>query len=395
MVTMQFLRLLADLSFYATFAAYIAAHRGGTGAWGGVLLCCGCHALASRFHKRAVRLACLVPLLCCGLYRGADLVFLLPCVAYTLYLTWQGDYLPDRDRQRLLFSVFWKVLAFCLPFVLLSGHAAARAAALPFAVLMLAVSVLLLRALRHEPAVWCGKGYQLMELSLLAATLLTARILGSATLLRALGASLRWVYRQFVLPVLVLLLRLLVWGLGLVFRLLALLPGRENAMAQKVELDLSGISVFEDMEPGSGAPDWLAVLGRLLLLAAVTVLLVGFFRWLSRRRSRGMATAVDHTVREAIPNKAAPRQRESGSIKGIRRQYRRFLKLCEGLGAERTGSSTSLDVEKAAAAFPELRELAGPIRALYVPARYGHRGDKAAEDEMKRLCAEARRRSAR
>jgi hypothetical protein len=88
----------------------------------------------------------------------------------------------------------------------------------------------------------------------LGATLLAARVLGSVTLLRALGAALRWVYERFVLPVLVLLLRLLVWGLGLLFRLLALLPGRENKPAETPELDLSGISVFEDVEPGSGAP---------------------------------------------------------------------------------------------------------------------------------------------
>ena len=81
MVTMQILRMLADLSFYYTFAGFVAALLGGRGAMLALLVQCVLFGLSYLCRKRRwLRIAVLLPMALCWLLypAGADRLVMIP-----------------------------------------------------------------------------------------------------------------------------------------------------------------------------------------------------------------------------------------------------------------------------------------------------------------------------
>lgn len=79
----------------------------------------------------------------------------------------------------------------------------------------------------------------------------------------------------------------------------------------------------------------------------------------------------------------------------VRQQYRAFLRLCQKRGMELSPSNTSADIGQSAA------RVLGPdlpleeIGALYRRARYQGTASRADAAQMKKLCAQVKRRRAR
>lgn len=395
MLTMHFLRLMADLTFYSSFAAFIAVRFGSGGAFGGMLLCCLVYALSSLAgEKRPLRLLALMPLLLTLLYLRrcrADFILLLPELLYTGWLVLQGDYTLSRDRQLQLFSVFRKALALIAPFVLLSGNKAVRTAGVPFILLTLVSSVLLLRALRHERRIYCRRSYQLADLAVVGLTAAAARLLSSQQLLQAVLQGLKALYETLVLPLLMVLIyafaqlvRLLVW-------LLSFLKLSPPAQSSDSVWDNLEVPPPPELGPAGEANPIFRQLGLLLCVAVCALLLFLFFRWLGRS-GRGRTAAGSWEGREAAAEEKRRRgRRESSPIRSIRSRYRRYLRQNMERGAEICRSSTSLDVLHQTERFACPRETQEAIRRIYVEARYGGRADRESAAEMKRLCAESAR----
>ena len=101
----------------------------------------------------------------------------------------------------------------------------------------------------------------------------------------------------------------------------------------------------------------------------------------------------------ALSAQAAPASREEkrarNDVERVRQQYRAFLRLCQKRGMELAPSHTSADIGRSAA------RVLGPdlpleeIGALYRRARYQGTTSRADAAQMKKLCAQVKRRRAR
>lgn len=401
MTTLYILRMVADLAFYAAFAGMFAMKGGGSGAFAGILIQSCCYGLSSYGKEwRALRLLMLLPMISTVfLYTGPDLVMLLPSAAYTLWLVWQGDYALSRERQQQIFSLFCKVLPiFTILSMIMWSAREATTVTLPYGLIMLCASVLLMRALRHDPSIYRSKRYQLSNLASVAAVVAGAYLISSKAVMDAAAALFKSFYDHVIWPLLELFLRLLfgvMSAFGWLFAWLRSLFKGEPIAREIPPMDLSGLQGLagDSIIPGE-ASSLAETLGRVALTAIITVILILFFRWLKGRYGHSQNGAMAEERR--IPLTELPGENgehEDTAVRSVRKQYRKFLKWCAELGAVRTAASTSLDMHH------QVESLHGPdgvskqIRALYIRARYAGKAETADAQQMKKLCSEAKKMS--
>ena len=399
MVIMNILRMLVDVSFYGAFAGLIAKACGGSGAFAGILIQCICFGLSHLGgDRRLLRLAYLLPMaLCWVIHRGsiADCILLIPTAAYIIWLVWLGDYALHDERQKLLFGVFWKALAVVLVFgSLLGGGKALAAVTVPYALMMLVCSVLLMRSLRHDPKVYCSPRYQLTNLSAVAVVAAVAGLLSTKAFLNGCAAVLKALYGALIQPVLEFLLNILLYiiaGIAALFSWLSL-GKKELEQQEPPQMDLSGTeNIFgEDVtlkEPG----ELLRVLGIILLAAAGVTVLVLFFRWLNRHRGEQSEQSTQEARENIEVSRRIPKQKETSPVRKIRAQYRGFLKWCGGLGIQAERSSTSQDIHRQVNMVSQHGETSAKIRELYIKARYAEEADRDDVRSMKQLCEQLKK----
>lgn len=404
MVMMNMLRMLVDTAFYGAFAGLIARACGGSGAFWGVWLQCLCFGMSCLGRdKRALRLLLLLPMclgwaICHGSF--ADCVLLLPTAAYMVWLVWKGDYCLDQDRQRRLFDVFWKVMVVFLPIaMLMGGTGALSAVTVPYTLVMLIGSVLLLRALRHDAKVYCARKYQLVNLSSVAVVAAVAGIVSSNVFLNACAVAWKAFYAHVLQPVFEFILNVflvLIWGISRLFSLLSV-RGKEQKEEDALQLDLGGAQElfgknFQQKEPG----EVLRILGIVLLVAAGVVLLVLFFRWMNRHSGSAAVRNAQVEEREALSEVRRPgKRRETSPVRKIRAQYRGFLKWCDGLGMRSEPGTTTLDIHRQVDLLSEHGAESEQIRELYIQARYAHTADQNGVRAMKELCGRVKKTDAK
>ncbi len=397
MVTMHMLRMLADLSFYYTFAGFAAAMFGGEGAMLALLVQCVCFGLSSLGGKRRwLRLALLIPVaLCWFVYpASADRIAMIPAVLYLVIQAVRGDYELSWDRQVRLFSVFWKVLILIAAVCCVLGHAAVvTAAMLPFGMIMLLSSVVLMRSLRHDARVYCQRSYQVLNVVTVAVTAALAFLMSTEVFLRGCVTALKTVYTYCILPIFMLLLE----GLMYVSQALSYLAqlfgfaGWEVREPQEQDVELGA----QEMDLGHIETvniDWLKWVLIAVIACAAIVVLVLFFRWLSKREQTGSFELSPEVERERYtPQAKQKKQRDESPVRGVRAQYKKFLKLCVGRGVHLAPGTTTSDVDEQARAIPGVGETSGRIRAIYLRARYAGSAEKQDVEQMKQLCAQAKK----
>lgn len=400
MVTMHIMRMLAEMSFFYAIAGLIAARCGGSGAFAGFLLQCVCFGLSSLGgDKRLRRLAFLLPMaagwfLCRG--SAADGILMIPPAAYIVWLVWKDDYELEQGRHRRLFTAFCRVIfLFSLLMTAVGFGADVRTVVLPYAALMLTTSVLLMRSLRHDAAVYCKPSYQLVNLSAVALATLAAILLSTKTALAAYRALLKALYNTLILPVLTLLLRLLLEIMFAVEKLLKWL-GVTAPELDEVKLDDEAIDEMLEQINGmeieaadaSGLRTVLIVLG----IAAAALILVLFFRWLNQKKGGSVIQAPSGTTRVALAgNDRRENQKETSPVRTVRNQYRKFLKLCAARGAAPKKHHTSLDMEEKARYALGANVPTGEIRDIYILARYDGKADQDSVRRIKKLYSEAKK----
>lgn len=400
MVIMNILRMLVDVSFFGAFAGLVAVKFGGTGAFWGMLIQCLCFGLSYLGRdKRVLRMLSLLPI-CLGwvIHRGslADCILMIPSAAYVIWLVWKNDYALDQDRQRRLFDVFWKVLlVFTLVALLLGGAKVVSAVTVPYALVMLIGSVLLLRALRHDPKIYCQKKYQLVNISAVVAVIVAAGLFSSKTFLNACAAVWKAFFGYVIQPIMEFLLDILllvIWGITKLFSVFSF--GEKKVETEETpQMDLTGMEEIlgEDIQMKDPS-ETLRILGIILLVAAVILLLVLFFRWLNKRDGYAAAQNMTEDEREVLSvSRRQTKKRETSPVRKIRAQYRSFLKWCAGLGIRPERSSTSLDVHRQVDVISEHGAASEQIRELYIKARYAEAADPDGVRKMKELCNEVKK----
>jgi len=396
MIVVNLLRILVDLGFYYSIAGFVAAAFGGSGALAAAVLQAACYALSSVFTKnRALQLLSLLPMalgwiLC---RHTADAILILPAALYVIMLVKNRDYSQNQSRQQRLFSVYWKVLLASIPIALLIGGSRfLTSVTLPYGILTLTCSVLLMRSLRHNPQVYCQRSYQLTNLSIVGAVLLFAAFLGSDFFLNCCKAALGAFYRTLILPILNLvaeLIVLLMQAVGYLIRKLDLkLPFKDG----KINLNTEALSPsLQEDAALIDTNETLRNLGITLLVIAAAVVLVLFFRWLSRKRySNPIVNAFQGEKVDGFRSKTAA-EKDPSAVRSIRLQYRKFLKLCANYGVLPERSSTSRDIDARARQYSALQQISGPIRQIYIRARYAGQADSESVQQIKKLCAEGKK----
>lgn len=387
---MHVLRMLVDVSFFMTFAVLLASPYHTGGAIPAAVLQCLCFGISfAAGNHRSMRLLALLPMLL-GWYfcRSSlvDCILLAPTAGYILWLAWKADYGLDWDRQHRLFSLYWKILPIYVPVTAILNPAAAQII-VAYSVIMLTCSVLLMRALRHEPKVYCQKSYQLVNLLMVTAILFLAFLLSSKVFLGACLSALKAAYLYLIYPVLELLLGIILSVLQLfpAFQLPQLEPGNR-------ELNTVGDAAMLEQFGTPNEPNTLLLrVIILILIAAVILLLALFFRWLNKRRNGEYAAAFSGELRSILPSsRKAEDNADASSVRTVRIQYRKFLKLCAVRGILPKESDTSLDVDRQARCDSALGTVSGQIRDIYLRARYAGRTDRDSVQQIKKLCTEAK-----
>ena len=382
-----FLKILWDTSFYYMFAMPIAGYFGGGNLLTCMILQCAVYTLSRAVKNKFLRVLPLLLLGLCFIYPAvlADRIALLPI---TLYILWQVLWdrpAPDISRQRQWLEDCWKVLVLAVAAGLIVKD---FPKALLWAVVWLLSNIALLRTLRHGESVRSDPGFHLVNIGLVISIPAVSLLLGSESVVSAITTPLNKFYQQVLLPVLVVLLwipfMLLQWLFALLF------PG----YTQQPHEDAPDMGEFHEYteQMDFQIPPWVQSLFWTALILTAAALLYFLLRtFLKPQRS-----AVDPSLQDTSTDTAAnvplkKRFSESSSAQSIRRQYRRFLKLCRGQGIHRTESTTSLDIHKRATHNPNLSPFSRQIRQLYIKARYAGRSDTGDVKEMLRLCSEAKR----
>ena len=396
MVIMNILRMLVDTSFYCAFAGLVARICGGNGAFVGTIISCICFGLSYLGGcRRWLRLAFLMPMAFSWIiHRGsiADCILLIPTAVYIIWLVWQNDYFLNHDRQQHLFGVFWKVLLAVIPIgMLLGGSKALTAITVPYAIIVLICSVLLMRALRHEPEIYCQKRYQVVNISAVAAVVFLAGLFSTKTFLNACVTVLKTIYTTLIQPVLEFILNIILYLISGILKLFSWISfKRESEEQEYVQMNLNGTeNIFGEevqlKEPG----ELLRILGIILIVVAAVVLLVLFFRWMNRRHGNSGAQAGTEYMREDVKaDLRITKKRETSPVRKVRALYCGFLKWCLENGIRIERSSTSLDVHRQVV---EKVEISAQIRKLYIEARYAQNANQDSVRAMKDLCSQIKK----
>ncbi len=397
MLLLYFLRILGDLSQYFAFAGFIAVLCGGELSPLCLLLPALCYALSARLQKHTVlRLLVLVPQMFCLFLSGTTLVALLAClppIGYTVYLVITQNYELSHYRQQDVFLMFCKIYSgFFLLLCLLGGFQMLASSSLPYAITVTVISVFLLRILRHQPEVYCQADLLLRNALPLCGILLLAWLLQLPIVRAAAQSGLYALYSVTIVPLIVLI------GYGLMFLymhtlhpILTYLVGIFQSETVETESELTTDAVADTLSYESGSLNpvvrqLLIVLFALLLIAFVVYLVLRLFRRLSGSFRDGTDSAAIQTTRTSTHSSASTGGRfpfftSADPVSQLRRQYRRYLALCQKRGYTPHPSLTSGEIlDDTTGLFPGTSAEA-ELRSLYIAARY--RGTATHEDVLR------------
>ena len=335
------IKILCDLSLYFIYAQLICHWLGAPvdarGALALLALAGGLSCLLrSRGKLRFLPLA-LVP----------ACLWLMPGVAGAAVLLAPAAYLAVTAARRLYriehgdcCDAFRRGCVLLLPLLVLPmfglGGLVARVA-LPMAVVYLSCGVLLLRMLRHEPAVLSQPRFIALNSLMLALVLAAAAAFSSPVFLGAVGAGFGWLYRNLVMPPLMLLGYVAAGFMWVCMQAIQWLSrGKiENGESEIPQIDMQNEPLFGENEVVE-TPEFLQALFTTLFIVICAVAAWWFFRRLLGRRAReesGPAVAETRGLADASPRgERPPRLRPRDPRGAVRWDYRRFLILCRRVG---------------------------------------------------------------
>lgn len=376
MIFMHILRIMADFSFYGAFAGFFAAYFIGEHTVTGVLL--------------------------------------LPLILYLIWHIWKKAFVLDYYRQYKLFSAFWKAMLVFIPVAMLFGGTVyITTITLPFALITLASSILLLRSLRHDPKIYCQRNFQIVNVIGIVGMLVLAYLLSSDLFLRSCMAVLNFINQRLLQPTLELFLyawTLLIW---LVYKLYSMLPISRNSSISGESMELtveSANDIFGNDIQNARVHPAVNTIAWIIFTVVIIVLAIMFVRWLNRREGYEIKHISGTRTREkAITSPSKRRERDTSSVRKIRSLYKDFLKWGISKGMPFEPDFTSLDVQKRMEHTVDSGNLAHPsdsddskissnsfsilgqIREVYIKARYAGQADANSVKKMKELCKDVKR----
>lgn len=408
MTVIFFLKMLCDSALYYAFTAPLALFFGGGQLIPCMVLQSAVYALARSVKPRGLSVLCLPALAVCYYLCRDCLVDLCIITPVTCYLIWQvlrDAPAPRLEQQReLLEKVSKLLLGFGFLLMLLSGanqalpmfpdtDAAALATAsgtvLSFGLIFWGSCVALLRTLRHDAEVLSQKQFHLLNLSTLVCVLVFALLLGSRWAVGLYSTALGAVYTYVLVPVFIFLSILPVAIFNAVAAFLKqLLPDSPLEESEK-EINTGEFikDTLDEYLPVQMGNVW-RIIGTILLIAAVFVLLFFLIRKAIRTPRQSAAVTAQTTI-NFLPE-GMPKEPDFGlsSVYVVRRQYRKFLKLCRSKGLAWSPGSTSLEIDRSAQRICGIDGASSQIRRIYIQARYNGHASRNSVKKMRALLAQ-------
>lgn len=403
---MYILRIMGDLAFIYAFAGGISACCGGSGLILPMIIQSVCFGISVGLKNKVLKVLVLLPMALCFILpedMWADwAVIALGCI-YVIYLSVTAQYIENGRKTHFVkglmswsaqvdkFRLFIKIYpVYAILMILIGFYSSIVGVSLPMAIVMVMISVLLMRALRHAPQIYMQKKYMLVNGVTVMVTLIAAWLITLRPVVDALLKSLLWLYRTLIAPILIGLAWILGYALSLVasfFSWLAKMLGSTREVNNPTE-EMGPpeiITEYIDSNGGSGAFITDVLLAIAIIIGIVVV--VKCFLWLGRKRQVEESVLV-HAHRECVMPAAKNVQAEqmgTGAVWQVRRWYRRFMQLYEQKVAKVHVSSTSAELEKRALYTWKDKAVLDEIRDIYIRARYAHQAERLDVKRIKAL----------
>ena len=415
MLILVFLRMAAETAFYFTFAGLL----------GPVfkiepqplLLSIPVMALAFMLsyllrNRKALRF---LPLLLCGgitFLPGISIpagIMLLPPFIYMIILVAKKRYEPEYGTMVSILKLYWKL---AIPAVIIAalveyGRTGAddwgqivwvsgefkllSRQTLPLILITLTALVVLTRTLRHDPSVY--NETRLVFINLLAVILVAGIALLTSS--QWLWDGVIWVLRILATPIIYLMSAIVVGFTRLFMWLISLLPYNPYEEIQPTDPPDESSATMPDGTPVDidvtipASIERIITVVSMLIVAALIVLLFWYFM---RRRKAALAAKEGGSEERSLVDLGGPKRAFSArtAVSAVRREYQKYLRMCQKEGMERKIDDTSSDVAlRSTAYYP--RENVEELREIYVAARYDEAGGKEEAKRAKALVRNLKR----
>lgn len=403
---MYILRIMGDLAFFYAFAGGISACCGGNGLILPMIIQSVCFGLSVRLKNKVLKVLVLLSMALCFLLpegMWADwVVIALGCI-YVIYLSVTAQFI-ERGRKTHFakglmswsaqvdkFRLFIKIYPiYAILMILIGFYSSIVQVSVPMAIIMVMVSVLLMRALRHDSQVYMQKKYMLINGVTVIVTLVVAWLITLRPVVDALLKGLLWLYRTLIAPILIGLAWIFGYAMSLIayfFSWLAkMLGGTREAINPIGEMGPPEI-ITQHIESSGGSGAFILNLLLAIVIIIGIVVVVKCFLWLGRKRQveeYGSVHAHKENVGPTV-KEMTKEQSQSGSVWQVRKWYRRFMLLYEQKVAKVHVSNTSAELEKRALHTWKDKEVLDEIRDIYIRARYAHQAERLDVKRIKAL----------
>ena len=375
------LKVLCDAVYYFTIVSMFGPAAGQSGMVVTTPVLCGvaaygCHLLVRR-QPRWLRFLPLASMALAFVFTRstADVVLSVPPIVYTCWYVWKRPLTVDYRDAVSRFYLCLKILPCVFVFAALFGNwTAMRDIVLPYFMMFLVLSVILLRMLRHDAATISQPRFQLLNLSGIAAVGLAGVLLSTGVMLRIFRFFGWCIVNILLRPVMMLVVYVFagfVWLLSRLFTGIKFDP--EDLDLQKLgeNMELGGLQgLFGE---GEGTEQATSPIGEYIMIGlaviAAIALVIIIFRALAKHGHRGddneFADVREQLTDEEAPERVNPRENRQR----VRHYYRKFLKLCTQRGFELTEFQNSAEIEHGTRhLFKNPAQAA--LRDIYVRARY-------------------------
>lgn len=392
-----FLKILTDLCYYSLFAAFFASFYGLTGS---ILPQLALVALTVAFSRalwqRHPKARFLPLLLCLPVFLlpvpTAGLVILIPALLYALWTVWSGRFHLTYFASADQFLLELKLLGLpALMAVALMQLQRAEQFSLPYLLVFLLGSVLLLRMVRHDEETLRQPRFRLMNCLSMAGLCALCLFLSSPWFRAAVGLALKACWKVVSIPLL--LVSVLVGGgLGMLFE--AVMP--DDFHFEPVQLEGLFPEIGEEeqqvMEEVAGNPEVAEKVAYAfsavgILLAVILIVLL--FRWLAAKRKGAPASAGDEIRYAATP--MAPREKPLTRLNArtpdlqVRYWYQQLLRRTQQEGGQLTSTMNTRQQQDVGMEIFKEHGALSRLRQLYLPARYKGQATQQEAQEARAL----------
>lgn len=390
-----FLKLLTDLCYYGVFAAFFAGVYGLEGsvlpqfallALAGAL----CRMAERRFPQSLLRLAplLLMPLAFALPAQTAGLVIVTPAALYVLWTVctrrFDPSYYQCADQFRLELKIL--ILPFMMALVFLQLKRVEQFS-VPYLLVFLFGSVLLLRMLRHDEATLRQPRFRLMNGLTMVGLSLVCLFLSSTLFRQAVGMAIKGIWSVVSIPIF--LVVVLVGG-GLAVLIDFVMPDDfhfDPVVLEGLFPDLGEEGDQQRQEMLEAATETNPVISYIytaLLILLAIVAMVLLFRWLAAKRTRSTQSESHATRYAAAPMQ--PREKPLTRLSArtpqlqVRYWYQQLLHHTRQEGGNLDAAMNTRQQQQVGETVLKDHDALSRLRQLYLPARYK---DQATQEDAR------------